>query len=182
VTGTDANGCMNTDMVTITVNALPSVSLTLTQTSACVSAPAVGLAGGSPAAGTWAGTGVTGSSFNPSVSGAGTFAITYSFTDANGCSASAVDSFLVDACIGIAGVSFNTISIYPNPNNGSFTIKSNSETVYTLINEMGQTIESFKLNGSNNYSKSFEGLSNGIYFVMGYDNNRVVKQKIVVTR
>lgn len=42
------------------------------------------------------GAGVTNNSFNPSITGAGSFPITYRFTDENGCSNTAVDNVLVN--------------------------------------------------------------------------------------
>ena len=55
----------------------------------CVTASALSLSG-LPAGGTWSGSGVSGSMFTPSVAGAGTIRIYYSYTDENGCSS--VDS------------------------------------------------------------------------------------------
>lgn len=81
---TDANSCSNTATATITVNTQPSVSAG-TYTSVCSDAANISLAG-TPSGGTFSGTGVTGTNFDPS---AGTQTITYSYTDGNGCSNSA---------------------------------------------------------------------------------------------
>src|SRR5690606_908922 len=45
--------------------------------------------------GTFSGAGVTGNSFDPTVAGAGTHTITYNYTDANGCAASATTDITV---------------------------------------------------------------------------------------
>ena len=90
------------------------------------------------------------------------------------------------ACVTIASVgiknaySKNAISILPNPNNGSFTIKSATKGNYTLVNELGQTISLFELNEANNYSVSISELATGIYFVIAKDNS--FRTKIVVTK
>jgi len=76
----------------------------------------------------------------------------------------------------------NYLSIYPNPNSGVFTIKTEMEGNYSIINELGQTIKQFQLNNTNNYTIDIENLNTGIYFVVGYNNNKMVKQKIVVTK
>ena len=55
----------------------------------CVTASPLSLSG-LPVGGTWSGSGVSGSMFTPSVAGAGTIRIYYSYTDENGCSS--VDS------------------------------------------------------------------------------------------
>lgn len=48
--------------------------------------------------------------------------------------------------------------------------------------ETGQTIQLFELNGSNKYSINIENLSNGIYFIVGTNNNQMMRQKVVVTK
>ncbi len=86
-----------------------------------------------------------------------------------------------------AGVSayqhiINDISVFPNPNNGSFTIKSTYDGVYTITNDMGQVIESVKLNTANGYFVDVDNLSNGIYFITCFSNNKLIKQKVAVIK
>ena len=73
-----------------------------------------------------------------------------------------------------------TVSIYPNPSNGVFTTLSTTEGIFTIINELGQTIQSINLNASNNFSSTTSGLKTGIYFIIGLNNNTVITRKIVV--
>lgn len=91
VTGTSASGCINTDQVNVTVNAPPIVSAG-TYGPVCSGSANIALAG-TPTGGTFSGTGVTGSSFNPA---SGTQSITYSYTDANSCSNSANTTITVN--------------------------------------------------------------------------------------
>ena len=77
---TDANGCSNSNTATITVNPLPTVSAG-TYPAVCASEVSVPLSG-TPAGGTFSGTGVSSNSFNPAV---GTSTISYVYTDGNGC-------------------------------------------------------------------------------------------------
>src|SRR5690606_13229374 len=91
---TDANGCAASATTTITVNALPVVDAG-TYAPVCIHAPAITLAG-TPAGGTFSGAGVTGNSFDPNAAGAGTHTITYNYTDANGCAASATTDITVN--------------------------------------------------------------------------------------
>ncbi len=88
---TDGNGCSGNCTTTITVNPLPIVSCG-SYGPVCVDAADIAL-GGSPAGGTWSGTGVTGDSFDPS---AGTQTVSYSYTDGNGCSANCSTSITVN--------------------------------------------------------------------------------------
>jgi hypothetical protein len=89
---TDANGCTNEATQTITVNALPVVTLDPLD-AVCEDEGMITLTGGSPASGTYSGTGVTAEEFDPA---AGTQAITYSYTDANGCTNEATQTITVN--------------------------------------------------------------------------------------
>ncbi|WP_294677135.1 PKD domain-containing protein [uncultured Fluviicola sp.] len=123
VTATDGNGCELTDQVTVTVNSNPTVGFAdLGQV--CTYNPAFALTGGTPAGGTYSGTGVTAGNFNPAVSGAGSFPITYMYTDANGCSGTAQSTIIVDPCLSVSEHEKWNMSIYPNPSVGNIEIVS----------------------------------------------------------
>ena len=89
-----ANGCSNTATNTILVLALPSVTLTPFPT-VCPETNTFNLIGGSPVGGTYSGPGVSSGTFNPAITGSGTFTIDYTFTDGNGCTNSAVSPLTV---------------------------------------------------------------------------------------
>lgn len=84
--------CTSTDQVTVTVNPLPTVSAGV-YTAVCIDAADLALVG-SPAGGTFSGTGVSGSTFDPS---SGTQQITYAYTDVNTCSNTATATITVNA-------------------------------------------------------------------------------------
>jgi hypothetical protein len=73
-----------------------------------------------------------------------------------------------------------SILLYPNPNNGQFTIQSKTKGDFAILNELGQTLQTFQTNGENNYSANLKGLANGIYFLKGKNGEQVVNEKIVV--
>ena len=78
------------------MNPLPVVNFNFTPASPlCTGAPEVTLTGATPAGGTFSGTAVSGSTFNPSTAGAGNFDITYSFIDNNGCTNSDISTLSV---------------------------------------------------------------------------------------
>jgi PKD repeat protein len=151
VTGTDANGCSNTSTISVGVNPLPSVSVTLPMDTFCNIDGPTALSGGSPAGGTFSGPGVSGNNFDPSSVGAGTYNIVYSFTDGNGCSDSASQMVVVDVCSGVDNVDETIdVSVTPNPNNGefvlSFNIGSSDDYVIEIHNAIGQIVYSEMLN------------------------------------
>ncbi len=86
VTGTDANGCENTDDVVVTVNALPTISGT---TTVCVDATTDLDGSGTPAtSGAWSSSNTGIATINSSglVTGVSAGTVTITYTDNNGCS------------------------------------------------------------------------------------------------
>lgn len=81
VTGTDINGCQNTDQVTITVNALPNVQTNANFGICAGSSTSLSASGASSYS--WSPGGATGSSIT--ISPASTTTYTVTGTDANGC-------------------------------------------------------------------------------------------------
>lgn len=89
-----------TGSATVSVFQNPTVTLTGLTSTVCSNAAPVSLTQGLPAGGTYSGTGVTGNTFTPSAPGATT--VTYSYTDANGCSGSATGTITVEAAPTVA--------------------------------------------------------------------------------
>jgi hypothetical protein len=94
-TYTDANNCTASKVSTIVVNAVPVLGFTLSSTPLCSNAAALTLTA-TPSGGTFAGTGVNGSVYTPSVAGVGTQTVSYTYTDANNCTAQVVSSVLIN--------------------------------------------------------------------------------------
>lgn len=89
----DQNGCSNSTSVTVFVSGIPELHFTV-QPDICVNSEQLTL-DAYPTGGTYTGTGVTGSTFDPAVAGPGIFYITYEYTDENGCSNSIYDTITV---------------------------------------------------------------------------------------
>jgi hypothetical protein len=116
--------------VTVSVNPLPTVALALPQDTFCVNGVPSTLSGGSPAGGIYSGPGVSSGSLDPAVAGQGTHTITYTWTDANGCSNSATQSVYVDICNGTAGTEEAGFSVMPNPVKDELKVTlGNGETI-----------------------------------------------------
>ena len=95
-TFTDINGCTNTATKILTVYSAPDVQLTA-QAPVCIPVPPFLLTGGTPAGGIYSGPGVNSLTgfFDPS-SGAGPHLITYTYTDASGCTNTASGILVVN--------------------------------------------------------------------------------------
>lgn len=182
-TVTGFNGsCPDVKVTNVTVNALPSVALTVAVTAVCVNETNVALSG-TPAGGTFSGTGVTGSSFNPSLAGAGTFTISYSYTDANSCSNTNQKTIMVSLCTGIDEIETTDFAIYPNPTSGIFTLEFGS-TIDKVNLEVFDAIGKLVLQEtglSSSTAVSLESFAKGIYTVRishegTYKMIRIIKQ------
>ncbi|MBP8033502.1 MAG: T9SS type A sorting domain-containing protein [Bacteroidia bacterium] len=182
VIGTDANNCSSDAVGTVTVNALPTVSLSLIPNLQCVTINSVTLTGGSPSNGTYSGTAVTGSDFSPATAGVGSYTITYMFTDGNNCSNMATDVITVDACTGIQTLNADVVSIYPNPSNGLVVVKTPALNAQVTV---------FDINGKNVFTQttaSFETsldlshLANGVYQLNIVSDNKSFNHKVMINK
>ena len=108
VTGTNSAGCQAANQVTVNVLPPPIVSLS-SLSAACINTPGFALSGGSPSGGTYSGNGVSGGMFNPANAGVGSHSILYSYTAANGCSASSSSNLVVNALPSMSLQSFSSV-------------------------------------------------------------------------
>ena len=121
VNGKTSDGCYAESKITITVNPLPTVSFA-TQNSICLNNPPLSLTGGLPLGGIYSGSGVNGGQFFPSSTGSGTFPLTYTFTNENGCTNNAQTSIRVYSTPGVILNSMPTLCANESPitlSNGS---------------------------------------------------------------
>lgn len=177
VTGIGLNTCSNTATKMVTVNPLPNITTTLNGNT--ISANQAG------ATYKWLNcnngysnvSGAINQNYTATTNGDYSVKITLGgCTDTSSC--------ININTVGIENIvkNNNQLTIYPNPNNGSFIIESASEGVYLIINELGQTIQLVQLSSSNKYSMNIDNLNSGIYFIVGFNNEKQTKQKIVVTK
>jgi PKD repeat protein len=168
-----------TGEVQVVVNPLPEITLGDWPEELChVQEPPVQLTA-TPEGGTYSGNAVTSDGvFSPEEAPLGWNAITYTYTDANGCTNSEVDSIFVDDCVGLAENSFESnISIFPNPNKGSFTIDSPvAINELDVIDTKGNVVFI-----KNNPGKEIHisSISKGVYFVRIYINDVKYNSKVI---
>jgi hypothetical protein len=169
--------------------ALATLSTTLTTPNTVLNTtPAFVLTGGSPAGGTYSGTGVTGGNmFDPSVSGVGTFTIVYTYTDSAGCTGSASSVIHVDLA---AGVSQNSVAVpvtvYPNPFSNSATVSlskdiklSNAE--FRIYDILGKEVISMLNIQTHEIRIEQKNLPSGVYFYKFNNNGRTLNSgKILI--
>lgn len=94
VTVSNGGNCTSSDAISVTINPIPSVSLTGLPSSSCTNGTAISL-NASPNGGVFAGPGVSSNSFNPATAGVGTHTIFYSYTNAYNCTNSASQNITV---------------------------------------------------------------------------------------
>jgi large repetitive protein len=124
---TDVNGCSGSASDVIEV--LPIAPVTITNPGTlCNNGTAVNLVA-TPSGGVFSGPGISGNSFDPAVTGAGNFIISYEFTDSNGCSNTQTEPISVESAPALtfgalADVCLNTPSfelILAQPAGGTYS-------------------------------------------------------------
>jgi PKD repeat protein len=173
----------NTSTLTnyITVNALPLVSITssVANNVVCINDGTVQL-NVSPSNAIVTGVGVSGSTFDPTISGIGTHTLTASFTDANGCVGTNALVLSVEGCASIDNLVYNGVKVLPNPNNGQFIVTGL---------EIGQEFKVFDMNGkivvaefveSSTQMIQLDHVSSGIFYLQTVKNGKVGQLKFAV--
>ncbi|WP_158644006.1 T9SS-dependent choice-of-anchor J family protein [Pseudobacter ginsenosidimutans] len=115
------------DVVSLTINE-PIEPIITTATNVCVEERNIQLLA-TPAGGIFSGTGVTGNNWNLEIPALGKHTISYTTTDANGCTASTSKVIELGFCN--ENRSVTVVQGYPNPTKGKITLKA-------LITEEGQ--------------------------------------------
>ena len=187
VTGISSNGCTDSYPINIAVVSPANLIVYSSETTVCANDAVVYLYG-IPAGGIWSGLGVSGTTFTPSVAGAGSHVCTYTFIDQYGCTATATTSIFVNACVGISEQSgLNGISFYPNPNDGLFTVNVASSTIsemkIDIFDLQGRIIYSEMMNGIiSGFSKeiNLNGIANGAYYIRFSSKNSTATEKLII--
>lgn len=191
-TVTGATGpCVTTRTVNVPVNALPPVAITAPKWTICLydGVELTATSGTNATTYSWS-TGETSSAITFTTTHwpgelptqTTTFALTG--TDVNGCVKTVTATVYVQNCIGInelTGATVPVMDVYPNPNNGEFVVKSDMPMHVVIFNELGQAVKEVELNETV-METSFNGLSGGIYFIVGESNGTRVTRKLVVNK
>jgi hypothetical protein len=179
---------------TITVNPLPVVSAGTLPARICISDTLVPL-NGTPVGGSWSGIGTSGMNFIPTATALGTWPITYTFSDINGCTNRATIAATVLSCDERdRDLDNSAVLLYPNPNSGQFNLRINSTRFNALgmrvFNTAGQLVSTKQWNGlvyARVVPVNLTNLPAGIYMVRlyygdGMDRGADKTYQIVIAR
>ena len=170
-----------TQTATVTVNSLPVVTMGTVSSPLCVANAPVTLSG-TPAGGTFSGTGVVANTFDPSVSGQGTFSLQYDYTDANGCSSVDTKTVNVSLCTGVTELTNTNISIYPNPARDAINVMMDASlinnTTIELYDAIGKLVIAEKVVNVQTTIR-IDSLAKGIYTVRILSEGKQVSRRII---
>jgi hypothetical protein len=109
-------------------------------------------------------------------------AITVAATNDCGTSPAASLEVTATICVGMEDPNEGrvSLSIFPNPNRGEFTIVSARKGTFLLYNSLGQEVQTLRFDASTT-AVSVTHLQNGVYFLVGADR-KTAAEKIVVNR
>jgi hypothetical protein len=112
-----------------------------------------------------------------------TQAVTYQVygTDIYGCKDTAQIVIKYSTCPGFPEYSKNIqISVFPNPNNGAFTIQAPFAIQLRLVNELGQVVRELKFTPQNNNKISVSDLPPGVYLITGEHEGETFSEKLII--
>ncbi|HTF06407.1 MAG TPA: T9SS type A sorting domain-containing protein, partial [Bacteroidia bacterium] len=167
---------------TITEPGAPTVTYSEPIDSACQNTTApFTLTGETPAGGTFSGPGVSGGLFVPATANLGYNMITYVYMDSVGCSGSAMDSIWVEICMGITETTVSTISVYPNPTSGIFTVNAETNSMITVYDAVGNLVVNVKATSAKT-EINLTDFADGIYMIIVQTDNSISSEKIILNK
>jgi hypothetical protein len=172
-TNSITTNCPSTHTVQVVVNANPTITITPGKTTICRGETHTLTANGA-ASYVWQGT--LGINNVITVKPTTTTIYTLVGTSAEGCSTNAQISAAVSACNGVEEFGAAAkITVYPNPNNGQFFIRSETAATLYLSNAIGQVLQTLELSADNSFKAEVSGLAKGIYFVKDSESPSLTK-------
>ena len=169
-------GCLGTDICSIVVNALPTVTAATDFTLLCVGEMATLTAGGASTY-VWNTSATTAST---SVTPTTTTSYNVNGTDVNGCVNTANVTVNVNDCVGIQQLSSAQLNVnaYPNPTSGLVTLELNAATQVTITNALGQVVfTETVLEGKQ--TLDLKNQTNGLYFMNFNQNGKQQTIKVI---
>ena len=185
---TNPGACSNVSTaVNVISNLLPAVSFSGLDTAICELDAALTLVG-VPAGGTFTGTGINGNVFDPAVATAGLYDISYTYTNASGCDTTVIQSVEVTVCTGIgAKTNVSAINLFPNPNEGNFTLEFNANvnsalsiTITDVTGKIVHTENASSVRGLNRVNLNVSNLQKGFYLLKTNDTIAEINKSFII--
>jgi glucose/arabinose dehydrogenase len=185
---TNPGACSNTSTaVNVISNLLPAVSFSGLDTTICELDAALTLVG-VPAGGTFTGTGINGNIFDPAVATAGLYDISYTYTNAGGCDTTVIQTVEVTICTGIgAKTNVSAINLFPNPNEGNFTLEFNANvnsalsiTITDVTGKIVHTENASSVRGLNRVNLNVSNLQKGFYLLKTNDTIAEINKSFII--
>lgn len=178
LSGTNNFGCVSSKTLAIAIYSLPTLSITANRPGVCRNEKITLTASGASSY-TW----VTQGLISPSVVITPVAAQAYTYQvmmlSADGCENTGSYVLNVSACTGLSEESQSlSVSVWPNPSNGSFFISSANGQRLGIYNSLGQLVQTLDFETSSKIQ--VEGLPAGLYFVRNAENNPENSFRIVI--
>ena len=181
VVGTSTNGCTsNTAISTVTVNALPTISVVPSKATICAKNSATLTANGATSY-TWSS--ITGTNANNAaitVSPGITSNYSVTGTDANGCVNGTAFTLTVSACVGLIENSTGiAMQIFPNPARTELTVDIESAAKYSIFDLTGKEVLSGALTEGTN-KMDVSQLQAGAYLLRVSEGARSEVKRLII--
>lgn len=179
------NGCSSDPSAIVTITTNPQPTATLSPAGPFCNDSESLILLGSPAGGTYSGSGIAGSVFVPSLATVGSNVIVYHYSDANNCVATASTSIMVLVCSGLTPntLPYNDVLIFPNPGNGIFNLQANIGKIRTVsISDVaGRSVFRKTYDNETNLSFDITKEPDGVYILeisteIGTTRTRITKK------
>jgi hypothetical protein len=163
---TNGMNCISTGTVSVTVNPLPTITAVSTRTSICRNETVTLTASGASTY-FWSNFNAN-ASFSYKGNSSGSFTFTVNGTDANGCVNTGSVTLKVSSCTGIEDLqSSSYMRVFPNPNNGIFTVSFSSavdNVVIKIFDSLGNLVQSVNAD-SDRVKIDLDKEANGVYLL-----------------
>lgn len=177
VTGTDANGCVDMDTLTLTLFALPSINLGADMTI-CANHFPVNLNGpGGFASYNWSNGATT---QNTTGAQAGAYILT--ITNNNGCIDKDTVVIISDPCLGLAENEVFEYSMYPNPASNMVFVQTNVANSEVIVYATNGQVLLTQQNTSTAFTLNLADLADGIYWVKVLSSEGAVTKQLILKK
>ncbi|MCC6369529.1 MAG: T9SS type A sorting domain-containing protein [Bacteroidia bacterium] len=174
--GTNAFGCSSSTILPITINANPSLSVNAKPLICLGESVTLTVSGAN--------------NYNWSTGGSGAVIVVTPSSNSNytvtgtslpsGCNADKVVTVKVSECLGMGELSNKLdLSVYPNPNNGEFTIESEKGLMLEMFNHLGVQVFAQRVDAGNQ-NIHLQNVSNGLYLLKANDGTQTRFLRLII--